>query len=289
MNYIEQINNFWDKADEIELKSNEIAIYFALLRMNNQLGWIASFRCDWAIISQYAGVSKNTFYKCLESLQNHKLIKYEKGIRNCLKPKISILKIKNRKGTEKEQERNKKGTEKEQKGNLNKPINNKTNKPINNTLSTKVDATKDLHTDFIKLYNEFHVTQTSSKMSWPKTQAGKEAKAIKSIIAKCLKQVETQYPELVDLEKKKSSAKKIFEYVLVNWDLQKNNRNVLDNYTRSNINPSQINMNWSKILKAFKDATNNKTNSQSNTDTGVPTIREQSEAFLARYKASSIH
>ena len=129
MNYLQQINEFWEKADDTDtLKGNDIAVYFALLRINNKYGWRESFRADWAEVCQYAHISKNTFYKSLETLQDAGFIRYDKGVRNCLKPKIFVLEFKNRTGTEQEQKGNKTGTEREQKGNLDKQVNKETNK-----------------------------------------------------------------------------------------------------------------------------------------------------------------
>ena len=127
MNYIELINNFWAYTEEKNISSSDTSIYFAILKYNNSLNWITSFRCDYAVICQYARVSKNTFYRSLNNLQDLKLIHYEKGSRNSLKPKITVLKMKNKKGTIKEQEGNTEGIKlpqnEEQKGNLYKLIN----------------------------------------------------------------------------------------------------------------------------------------------------------------------
>lgn len=128
MNYIEQINNFWSHTEEMDLSSTDISVYFSLLKYNNQLNWITSFRCDYAVICQYSRVSKNSFYKSINNLSNLNLITYEKGERNVLKPKIVVLKLKNRKGTIKEQ--NEEQNE-EQKGNLYKLLNKETIKLIN--------------------------------------------------------------------------------------------------------------------------------------------------------------
>lgn len=129
MNYIQQINLFWEKADDSpHLKGNYIAIYFALLRINNKYGWKEWFGADWAEVCQYSKVSKNTFYTGIEVLQDEGFILFEKGERSHLKPRFSVLIFENRTGTEQEQKGNKKGTKQEQKGNLDKLINYKTNK-----------------------------------------------------------------------------------------------------------------------------------------------------------------
>ena len=135
MNYIELINNFWSYTEEKEISSSDTSVYFALLKFNNALNWVESFRCDWFVICQYSRVSKNTFYRSLDNLQDLKLITYQKGERNGLKPKITVLKKKNKKGTIREQQGNNKGTQVEQNceqnGNLYKLLNKETIKLIN--------------------------------------------------------------------------------------------------------------------------------------------------------------
>jgi hypothetical protein len=133
MNYISQINGFWKIAEDKQFSSSEIATYFALLNYCNNLNWLNPFVCHFEYVCQTASISKNTFYACMETLHNEKLIEYTKGIKNSKKPKVFILnlenKTKNKTGIKlrTEQEQNK-----EQKGNLNKLLNNETNKPINN-------------------------------------------------------------------------------------------------------------------------------------------------------------
>lgn len=136
--YLDQINNFWALTEEInDLSPIDISVYFALLKYNNSLNWINPFYCDWSIITQYSRVSKNSYYSSLQKLQNYKLITYEKGIRNVLKAKISILILKNRKGTIKEQhEEQKVEQNEEQKGNLYRILDLKTIRLIE--LNTKV-------------------------------------------------------------------------------------------------------------------------------------------------------
>jgi hypothetical protein len=139
MNYIEQINGFWGKAETAEITGNDIAVYMALLKYCNSLNWLNPFICHWEIICQYSKVSKNTYYKSLDTLSKEKFIEYKKGERNKFSAKIVILKFENNKGTVKEQQGNNRGIEREQleeqQGNLYKPINNETNKPINNKQS----------------------------------------------------------------------------------------------------------------------------------------------------------
>lgn len=132
MNYIQLINAFWAKAESDDLKGNDISVYFSLLKYCNKLNWLNPFVCHWDIVCQYAKVSKNSYYKSVEKLSDKGYIRYEKGKKNQLKPKIVILKLENKEGTIKEQngEQNE-----EQKGNLYKLLNKKTIKLINNNAS----------------------------------------------------------------------------------------------------------------------------------------------------------
>lgn len=135
MNYIEQINGFWAKAENCDLTGNDIAVYMALLKYCNSLNWLNPFVCHWYIVCQYAKVSKNTYYKSIEKLSNKGYITHLKGQRNKLASKIVILKFENNKGIIREQKGNKEGTEREQTGNLYKLLNKETIKLLNNNYS----------------------------------------------------------------------------------------------------------------------------------------------------------
>lgn len=139
MNYIEQINGFWEKSENDNLSGSDIAVYFYLLHYANRLSWKETFICHWDIVCQHAKVSKNTYYKSMQTLHDLGYIRFEIGQKNVLKPKVSILKFKNnfennienRKGIEREQHE-------EQKGNLDKPINLETNKHLNPKTNSSV-------------------------------------------------------------------------------------------------------------------------------------------------------
>ena len=288
MNYIELINDFWRLSDEqiLCMKSSEISTYFALLRVNNELGWRESFRPDWQTISQYAGISKNTFYKCIESLKNRGFIDYKKGIRNTLKPEISILGIKNKsknktvnkKAVHVLKSKNKSENKSKNKTvNLNKQVNNKL---INNkTITSDCEKSRDegsssTHKDFIKKFDEFYKEQTGAKFSW--TNNGKELAAIKQIRLQCENISQENEGESID----------IFSYILTNWDLQKNGRYVLDDFIRKGITPSMVNMNFSSILKLFRDAKHNNDNGKNNK--GPRSIAEQVNDYVDDFKRAGL-
>jgi hypothetical protein len=181
MNYISQINGFWKIAEDKQFSSSEIATYFALLNYCNNLNWLNPFVCHFEYVCQTASISKNTFYACMETLHNEKLIEYTKGIKNSKKPKVFILnlenKTKNKTGTKlrTEEEQNK-----EQKGNLNKLLNNETNKPINNIQERKLKFYsslqpflnkygKDLLNNFYKYWTEENKSGTKFKQELEQT------------------------------------------------------------------------------------------------------------------------
>lgn len=133
MNYIEQINGFWNKSEESDLTGLDIAVYMSLLKYCNRLNWLNPFVCHWDIVCQTSKVSKNAYYKSLERLTDLGFIKSEKGIKNTTqKPKIFIIDLTNNKGIIREQKGNNEGIEEEQQGNLYKQLNNK---QINSILS----------------------------------------------------------------------------------------------------------------------------------------------------------
>jgi DNA-binding PadR family transcriptional regulator len=212
MNYIETINNFWSHTEEEDLTSGDTSVYFALLKYNNSLNWIKTFRCDYAVICQYARVSKNTFYKSLDRLQDLNLITYQKGERNRLKPKITVLKLKNKKGTIKEQEGNSKGTQEEHEGNLYKPINIKTIKPIKkesfNFRKEMINSgfREDLVLDWLAVRKTKKATNTKTALNGFLNQVKKTGKDQNIVLEHCINKSWSGF-KAVWLEKEENDEK----------------------------------------------------------------------------------
>jgi hypothetical protein len=85
MNYILQINAFWERSTDGEhaLKPTSKLIYFSLLSINNRCGWKQYFKAVMSDIIELTGIgSKNTYYDCLDELQDKGFIEYEKGNRH---------------------------------------------------------------------------------------------------------------------------------------------------------------------------------------------------------------
>ena len=135
MNYIELINAFWAKAQSDNLRPIPIACYFAIVHYCNQLNWHNPFVCHWHLVCQFGNFSKNSFYDSIKILDELGYIEYKKGNRNTSQPKVTVLELKNNKGTV---ERTIKEQQREQQGNLYKHTNNETIKPINRE---KIDFT----------------------------------------------------------------------------------------------------------------------------------------------------
>jgi hypothetical protein len=130
MNYIEQINGFWDKSRTDDLTAIDVSTYMSILDYCNSLGWMNPFICHWDIVCQRSKSSKNAFYKSVDRLNELGYIKFEKGNRSTKQPKLTVLELKNTEGTRKEYKGNTEGTPKEHEGNLYKQLNLETIKLI---------------------------------------------------------------------------------------------------------------------------------------------------------------
>ena len=77
------------------IKPQHISLYLFLLNQNNRANWIEWFKCPYDLAMTGSCISsKKTYYKCLNDLQEWKLIKYEKGVNNWKAPiiKLEVLK-----------------------------------------------------------------------------------------------------------------------------------------------------------------------------------------------------
>lgn len=139
MNYIEQINGFWEKSRTDDLTAIDISTYMSILDYCNSLGWMNPFICHWDIVCQRSKSSKNAFYKSVERLNYLGYIKFEKGNRSNKQPKLTVLQLKNTEGTRKEHVGNKEGIQRDHEGNLYKLVNYKTYKLIEDNVSVVED------------------------------------------------------------------------------------------------------------------------------------------------------
>lgn len=79
MNYIELINNFWERNLEFEFTGNEAKLYFYLVHICNSLGWRNPFRHSDRQISIGAGISLNSIKSGRNRLKQAGLIEFQTG------------------------------------------------------------------------------------------------------------------------------------------------------------------------------------------------------------------
>lgn len=94
MNGFEQIKNFYSwvfNNQDKGITPQHISLYNFLINQNNRNNWVEWFKCpyDLAMSGSCIG-NKKTYYKCLEDLQDWKLIQYVKGVNNYKAPLIKI-------------------------------------------------------------------------------------------------------------------------------------------------------------------------------------------------------
>lgn len=79
MNYISQINAFWNWRKLHELASKQADLYFAILDCSNSCGWKNPFTAPNSTLQSMCRMSKAELYKHRNVLIQHELIGYVKG------------------------------------------------------------------------------------------------------------------------------------------------------------------------------------------------------------------
>ena len=77
MNYIELINKFWLLHEEHSFCTTEIALFFYLLKINNQCSWKESFRRNNSKIEADLRISFNTMKNARNKLQQSNVIDFK--------------------------------------------------------------------------------------------------------------------------------------------------------------------------------------------------------------------
>lgn len=88
-----QIEGFysWVFSNPDKIRPTHISLYLFLWNQNNRALWCEWFKCPYDLAMQGACIgNNNTYYKCLDELQNWGLIEYKKGINNFKAPLISL-------------------------------------------------------------------------------------------------------------------------------------------------------------------------------------------------------
>jgi hypothetical protein len=77
MNYIELINFFWTANEEHSFRTTDIALYFYLLKVNNDCSWKESFKRNNRKVEVDLGISFNTLKDSRNRLKNANLINFK--------------------------------------------------------------------------------------------------------------------------------------------------------------------------------------------------------------------
>lgn len=96
MNGFEQIKSFygWVFNNSDKVRPTHISLYLFLINQNNRSMWVEWFKCPYDLAMQGACIgNKNTYYKCLQELEDFGLLFYQKGINNHKSPLISLIRL----------------------------------------------------------------------------------------------------------------------------------------------------------------------------------------------------
>jgi hypothetical protein len=79
MNYIKQLNWFREYLFVTTMATAEIALYHALLMVNNRCGWSEWFTVGNSMLQELSGISRTHMILVRDNLVNRNLIEYKKS------------------------------------------------------------------------------------------------------------------------------------------------------------------------------------------------------------------
>ena len=81
MNYIKQVNAFYDRLELNPLNSSEIALWHGLMRVNNKTAWSNKFTVASSTLCKYSGIKdtskSSTFYNARNGLEQKGYITWQ--------------------------------------------------------------------------------------------------------------------------------------------------------------------------------------------------------------------
>lgn len=78
MNYIQEINCFYDKLETNPLSSNAVNLWHALMATANKTGWIAKFAVAISVLEVKTGLNKKAIERARNELQQKRYIQWNK-------------------------------------------------------------------------------------------------------------------------------------------------------------------------------------------------------------------
>lgn len=77
MNYIREINAFYDWLELNELTKPAVLLWHALMHLNNKSGWQESFTVARSVIEAKTGLKKDAYYKARNQLKQYRLLEFK--------------------------------------------------------------------------------------------------------------------------------------------------------------------------------------------------------------------
>ena len=90
MNYIAQINAFWDSATTNPLSTGQVSLYFALLHVCNRSNWTEWFAAPNQVLSVLTGLSRSGILKARNELKQRGLIDFQEKATKTTKYKVTM-------------------------------------------------------------------------------------------------------------------------------------------------------------------------------------------------------
>ncbi|GAA0890629.1 hypothetical protein GCM10009122_03070 [Fulvivirga kasyanovii] len=259
MNYILQINSFWkDYGADEQLSPTSIAVYFALLHLNNVSGWKPKINVYPREITDLIMIgTPKTLYHHLDLLQTLGLIRYRSGKNQFRNATVEIpclyiaRKVEGQKLPEQSNSNEKapseqiptqttQVTDNQTDYNTPKQVNDKIIKPKKNKLS----VLDDLEVSLLTIYQEFIKKRTG-------------------LPAKLNSQDNLSLKQLVKYLYELGNAEEIWEKILSNW-------HKLNSYYQSKISLEQIDKNFTSIIDQIENH-----HESNKSDNSAPKISQQ--------------
>ncbi len=93
MNYIEQLNHFYDLLQCNYISNNAQLLYHTLLMINNKCSWIEWFQRTNISLCGLLGISENTLKKARNELKQYNLIDFQQATKKGQITKYKIIKV----------------------------------------------------------------------------------------------------------------------------------------------------------------------------------------------------
>lgn len=91
MNYLKQINTFFELLLSNPLSANAQCLYFNLLNINNKCNWLEEFTTANSTLMGFTNLNKQALYRARNELIQRNLIEFKKGINQNQSGKYKII------------------------------------------------------------------------------------------------------------------------------------------------------------------------------------------------------